>query len=552
MAGRRTITGADRRENLAAGTGKRRLWASGPRLWLRDAPLAAFFAAPLGYLVYENIRLGSGVLGVLGSAGTWEPLRNSLLLAAATAAATMVVGTALAWVTVRLDVPGRRLWSILAPLPLVFPSFVGATALIGLLARGGLAEQILSPLGVGALPRLSGFWAAWLVLTLFTYPYVYLPTRARLRHLDPAYEEAARVLGRRPASVFATVTLPAALPAVSAGGLLVFLYALSDFGAVDLLRYETLTRSVYANRLFDRVTSVSHGLLLGVVALGVVAAERLLARRRGGRFSATSDRPPPVVPAGRWRWPACAAVVGFLLLALAAPLATLGYWAGRGIANPDRRIGVFALDGAGLATSAASTVAVSAVAAAVTMLVMLPLAWLLVHRPAPTTQAANLVVTAGFALPGVVVALALVFWALQVPFADRIYQTLPLLLAGYVLLFGAQAAGAGQVAVDAVPRRLSEGARMLGARRWRRFRTVELPLMAPGLLAGGGLVFLSVMKELPLTLLLRPTGLPMLSADIWNSTESLFLAQAGLESLVLVGAAGLLTWWLVLRRSEVA
>ena len=523
-----------------------------PAEWFRDAPLAVFFAVPLGYLAYENVRLRADVLGVLAERATWAPLGRSLLLAATVTAAAMVLGTALAWVTVRLDVPGRRIWAVLAPLPLVFPSFVGATAIIGLLARGGLAERILSPLGVADLPQLRGFWASWLVLTLFTYPYVYLPTRARLRHLDPAYEEAARVLGRRPASVFATVTLPATLPAVSAGGMLVFLYTLSDFGAVDLLRYETLTRSVYANRLFDRATSVSHGLLLGVVALGVVVLERLLALRRRDRFPSTSDRHPAVAVLGRWRWAVAAAVAGFLLVALVAPLATLGYWAGRGIANSDRRTGVAALDGAGLAESALSTVAVSALAAVVTVLVMLPLSWLLVHRPAPTTHATNVVVTAGFALPGVVVALALVFWALQVPFAERVYQTLPLLLAGYVLLFGAQAAGAGRVAVGAVPRRLSESARMLGARRWRRLRTVELPLMAPGLLAAGGLVFLSVMKELPLTLLLRPTSLPMLSADIWNSTESLYLAQAGVESLVLVGAAGLLTWRLVLRRSELA
>ena len=514
--------------------------------------LGLFFAAPLGYLVYENVRLRADILDILAVARTWGPLGNSLLLAASVSLAAMVAGTALAWATVRLDLPGRRLWAALAPLPLVFPTFVGATAFIALLARGGLAEQILSPLGVGALPRLQGFWAAWGVLTLFTYPYVYLPTRARLRHLDPAYEEAARVLGRRPPAVFATVTLPAILPAVSAGGLLVCLYTLSDFGAVELLRYETLTRSIYANRLFDRPTSVTHGLLLGIVAVGVVMVERRLARRRAGGFAATSERPPPPAMLGRWRWPVCAAVVAFLLLALVAPLATLGYWAGRGIANPGRRVGAFALDGEGIATSAASTVAVSAVAATVTVLVMLPLAWLLVRRPSRSASASNLLVTAGFALPGIVVALALVFWALQVPFAEAVYQTLPLLVVGYVLLFGAQAANAARAAVGAVPTRLSEGARTLGARRWRRLRTVELPLMAPGLLAAGGLVFLSVMKELPLTLLMRPTNLPMLSADIWDSTESLFLAQAGLESLVLVAASGLLTWLLVLRRSEFA
>ena len=518
------------------------------RIW--GLALAAFFAAPLGYLIYENIRLRTDILDILVVARTWGPLRNSLVLAVTVSAAAMVVGTALAWATVRLDLPGRRLWAALAPLPLVFPTFVGATALIALLARGGLAEQLLSPLGVGTLPRLEGFWAAWLVLTLFTYPYVYLPTRARLRHLDPTYEEAARVLGRSRRAVFATITLPAMLPAISAGGLLVCLYTLSDFGAVELLRFETLTRAIYANRLFNRPASVAHGLLLGLVALVVVIIERWLARRRTGGFAATSERPPPLADLHRWRWPVCAAVVVFLLFALAAPLVTLGYWAGRGIANPGRQTGAFALDGAGVAASAGSTVAVSAVAAAVTVLVMLPLAWLLVRRPSLSASASNLLVTASFALPGIVVALSLVFWALQVPFAAAIYQTLPLLVVGYVLLFGAQAANAARAAVGAVPARLSEGARMLGARRWRRLRTVELPLMAPGLLAAGGLVFLSVMKELPLTLLMRPTNLPMLSADIWDSTESLFLAQAGLESLVLVAASGVLTWLLVLRRSE--
>jgi len=269
--------------------------------------LGLFFAAPLGYLVYENVRLRSDVLDILAVARTWGPLRNSLVLAATVSVAAMIVGTCLAWATVRLDLPGRRLWAALAPLPLVFPTFVGATAFIALLARGGLAEQILSPLGVGSLPRLEGFWAAWLVLTLFTYPYVYLPTRARLRHLDPTYEEAARVLGRSPRAVFATVTLPAILPAVSAGGLLVCLYTLSDFGAVELLRFETLTRSIYANRLFNRPVSVTHGLLLGVVALVVVALERSLARRRAGGFAATSERPPPLTNLGPWRWPVCAA-----------------------------------------------------------------------------------------------------------------------------------------------------------------------------------------------------------------------------------------------------
>ena len=126
-------------------------------------------------------------------------------------------------------------------------------------------------------------------------------------------------------------------------------------------------------------------------------------------------------------------------------------------------------------------------------------------------------VVAGFALPGVVIALSLVFWIIDAPIVDRWYQTLPLLILAYVLHFGAQATRAAHVAVEAVPRRLGDAAATLGAGRTRRFLTVELPLMTPGLLAGAGLVMLSTMKELPATLLLAPTvGFDTLATDIWH------------------------------------
>ena len=163
-----------------------------------------------------------------------------------------MVGTGLAWLTVRTDLPGRRIWRILAPLPLVFPSFVGATALLAGFATGGLIEELLSPFGIDALPSVRGYRGAWLVLTLFTYPYVYLPVAARLSSLPPSLEESARLLGRSPWSVFRTVVLPQTSPAIWAGALLVFLYAISDFGAVALLGYDTLTEQIYADRLFNQ------------------------------------------------------------------------------------------------------------------------------------------------------------------------------------------------------------------------------------------------------------------------------------------------------------
>ena len=157
----------------------------------------------------------------------------------------------------------------------------------------------------------------------------------------------------------------------------------------------------------------------------------------------------------------------------------------------------------------------------------------------------------GFAVPGLVIALSLAFWALNVPLFDRLYQTTPLLITAYVVHFGAQAMRSTEVAVASVPRRVGESARLLGASPAAAGADgATLPLMRPGLLAGAGLVLLSTVKELPATLLLAPIGLETLATRVWGAFEGGFLAEAGLASIVLVVASGALTWLLVLRRAD--
>ncbi|MPZ74081.1 MAG: ABC transporter permease subunit, partial [Nitriliruptorales bacterium] len=247
-------------------------------LRITGAAVAAIFALPLAWLLLRTVQRGGPAL--FGGAGTgWRPLVNSVVLASSVAVATTVVGTAAAWLTVRADVFGARLWRVLLPLPLVVPSFIGAFTLLAAFAPGGLLDQAL-PDAVG-LPRLGGFGGAFAVLTLLTYPYVYLPVSARLRDLPASLEEQARLLNRGGAATFWRIVLPQARSAVAAGALLVFLYVVSDFGAVQLMRYDTLTRVIYARRL-DQVTSVALSLQLGLLAVAVVAAERMLLRRRAG------------------------------------------------------------------------------------------------------------------------------------------------------------------------------------------------------------------------------------------------------------------------------
>ncbi|MEJ7583848.1 MAG: iron ABC transporter permease [Acidimicrobiales bacterium] len=504
------------------------------------------FAAPLLYLLGRNLADPVAAAEALADVDFAGPLVRSLVLAGAVAATATVVGTGLAWLTTRTDVPLRPLVRMLAPLPLVFPSFVGASALLAGFASGGLLDELLSPLGVTGLPSVEGFGGAWLVLTLFTYPYVYLPVAARFASLSPSLEESARLLGHRPGDVFRTVVLPQSSPAIWAGALLVFLYTVSDFGAVQLLKYDTLTRVIYERRTNDRVASLALSLLLGTLAMAVVAGERTMARRRS-RIEVARARQALPVPLGRWRWPAFLAAAALLVNALLGPVAVLAWWVVRGFNGSGTRLDLPTED---LLMLSRNTAMVSVTAAVVTVAVILPVAYLTGRYRSRAGTVANAVVVGGFALPGLVVALALVSAAVRAPAGELVYQTIPLLVLGYVVHFGAQAMRASQVAVAAVPRRLDDAARMLGANRLRRFRSIELPLMRPGLTAGAGLVLLSTMKELPTTLLLAPPGFATLSTRIWNAAEGGQLAETGLTSLLLVALSGVLTWFFVIRRAE--
>jgi iron(III) transport system permease protein len=372
----------------------------------------------------------------------------------------------------------------------------------------------------------------------------------RLGQLPAELEESARLLGRGPAGAFRSVVLPQTAGAVWAGTLLVFLYTISDFGAVQLLRFHTLTSSIYAARVFDREAALAQSLLLGAMAVAVVALERSVARRRRPARLAHGSRPLRVA-LGRWKAPAAVLVAGVLALALLAPVGVLAFWALRGTLAGSTRAGALVADAGSLAVPALNTAAMAALAAVLAVLAVLPVAYLTARHRSRLAAGANAVIVGGFALPGLVVALALTFWTLQAPGpVAALYQTQALLVFAYVVHFGSQALRAGQVAVAAIPGRLEDAARMLGAGRLRRLLTVELPLALPGLLAGAGLVLLSTMKELPATLLLAPPGFETLATKIWNATEDAFLADASLAALLLLLLSGVLTWLLVVRRGD--
>ncbi len=499
---------------------------------------------PLGYLVARALEIGPPILALMIRPRTLGVLANSVLLTLAVTASATTIGVFLAWVTTRTDLPARRFWTAVTCLPLVLPSYVGAFALIAALGPNGMLWHLLAPLGLERLPSIYGFPGAWLALTLFTYPYVQLSVRAGLRGLDPSLEEAARCLGRSGPQVFREIILPHLRPAIGAGALLVALYTLSDFGAVSLLQFNAFTREIFIqySAALDRTAAAALALMLVALTLVILMLE---SRTRGRAWhhragTGTARRPAPT-PLGPWRYPALAACVLIAIMGLGIPVLVTAYWLLRGWHAGAR----FGAQGELILNSmTASGLAAAACAAAA-----LPVALYAVRHPSRISRAIERCAYLGHALPGIVVALALVFFGAR--FAPWLYQSLFMLVLAYAILFLPLALGAVRATLLQISPRTEEAARTLGRTRRQVFFAVTLPQLRPGLFTGMALVFLTCMKELPATLILGPTGFHTLATRIWGATEEAFFARAAAPALILVGVSAI-SLWILLRHEDEA
>ena len=517
-----------------------------------DAPLIGLLgllvgigaALPLAYLAWRAWELGlTDSWEVLRSARTRRLLVDTVVLAVMVTAASNAIALPLAWLTTRTDLPARRFWVIVTALPLAIPTYVGAFAMIGALGPRGMLQGWLEPLGVQRLPSIYGFGGAFVVLTLFTYPYVLLTVRAAYRRIDPSLEEASRTLGHGSRSTFVRVVLPQLRPSIVAGSLLVALYVLSDFGAVSMLRYDTFTRAIYVQYrgALNRNSAAMLGLVLVVLTIVVLAAEqRFRGREQVHRLHGGGARQAQVVSLGRWRWAAVGACAMLALVALVVPLGVIAYWLWRGA-----RVGEPILPAWSLVSNSLLASALGAIA---TMLAAWPVALLSVRHPGRWSRLVERLSWSGYALPGIVVALALVFFgANYVPWA---YQTLAMLVFAYVVLFLPQAIAAIRASLVQVTPSMHEASHVLGVGRARTFRRIVLPLTRPGVVAAVALVFLTCMKELPATLLLAPTEYGTLATRVWGASSEAFLARAASPALALVLLSSLPMAVLVLREAE--
>jgi iron(III) transport system permease protein len=493
------------------------------------AAVALATALPLIYLLVRTAGVGGEELWTLVSRPrTVAVLFNSAAMAIVVTLCSALIAVPLAFLTVRTDLPWRQFWLVVTTLPLAVPSYVGSFTLIATFGpRGSLLQLLLEPLGVQELPSIYGWPGTILALTLFTYPYLLLSVRSGWQGIDPALEEAALSLGQNPRSTFFRVTLPQLRPSLVAGGLLVALYSLRDFGTPSLMRFDAFTRAIFLQykASFNRNSAAALALVLVGLVLLILWLENL-ARSRAAYYSRGSgrSRAPKVVKLGNWKWAAlafCACVAG---LSVVLPVGITIFWLIRGLTTNATL--------PNLLPTAIDSIWVSVLAAGVATLFALPVAILSVRFPGRVTATIERTSYIGFGLPGIVVALSLVFFGAN--YLPWLYQTLPMLIFAYLVLFLSQSVGNVRSSLLQVNPQLEESARILGRNQWQTFKEITLPLVSRGVGAGAMLVFLTAIKELPATLLLAPIGFETLAVQIWRATEDVSFAEAAAGSLTML------------------
>jgi iron(III) transport system permease protein len=456
-----------------------------------------------------------------------ELLENTLLLIACATVCCAAIGLGAAWLVERTDLPGRRVWAVLAVVPLAIPPFITSYAWISL------------------NPALEDFTGALLVVTFSYYPLVYLPVAAALREMDPALEETARALGNSPAQVFLRVVLPQLRPALLGGILLVALDVLVEFGAFALLRFRTFTTAIYS--AYRAGFSGAEPALLAVVLLllcmaCLVAEYFVRGRAKYGRFGKGARRAAARYALGRWRLAAPVGFVALGIITLGVPLGMITYWLTQ---SGDAATTVAAYSFGALAQSAWASVYLGAGGAALTMALALPLGVLAARYDGWIVTLLERAAYLAQSVPGIVVALALV--SLTVHSIKPLYQSALLLLIAYAVVFLPLALVSVRSALMQAQAGLEEAGRSLGLSRFAVLLRITLPLAAPGLGAAAALVFIAVITELTATLLLAPIGTQTLATQVWADTSTLAFAAAAPYAAVMA-VMSMAASWLLARR----
>ena len=533
------------------------------RAWLMAAIVIALaMLVPLLALAWSALQGSGGLWSHLLAYVLPQATRNTVLLLAGVGVLVAMLGTGSAWLVTAYDFPGRPMLSWALLLPLAVPTYIVAYAYLDLLhPLGPVQSGLRGALGIDSprdlrLPDVRSLGGCIVLLGFVLYPYVYLSTRAMFLTQTAAAMEAARSLGVRRAALFHRVALPLARPAIAVGMALALLETLNDIGASEFLGVQTLTVAVYTTWVTrgDLPGAAQIALAMLAIAVALIALERHGRRRQ--RYS-TLQSPRPMQ---RQQLHGKAALLALFLglvpvaVGFAIPALYLGWetWTRLQLVGGVSRQ---------LASSAWNTLHMAFLATLTTVLAGLVVAWAL--RLAQARRRQRLAATClrvsslGYAIPGTVLAIGLMaplgwFDAAANELIKQFGAAPRLLLMGsstalviaYTLRFLAIPAGSTEAGLARIPQSLDQAARNLGESAGGTLRRVHLPLLRPALATGALLVFVDTMKELPVTLMLRPMNFETLATWLYADAARGAYEEGAIAALLIVLVGLLPVAWL--------
>ncbi|MDQ1195448.1 iron ABC transporter permease [Agrobacterium sp. SORGH_AS 787] len=500
---------------------RRRRILGAPSWVLASATVMALLSlVPLGFVMWATIQTGMETASRL----IWRPrvgelLLNTILLIVFTVPLCSVLAVALAWLTERSDMPARRFWAWLSITPLAVPAFVHSYAWIGL------------------WPGLHGLQAGIAISVVAYFPFLYLPVSAAFRLLDPALEDQASALGFSPVAVFFRVVLPQLRLALCGGGLLIALHLLAEYGLFAMIRFDTFTTAIVEQfqSTYNGVAANMLAVVLVLCCFALLGLEALLrGRRRYARLGSGVARHAGVKRLGRWRYPVLLLPVITAVFALGIPAWTLGRWLLAG--------GTAIWQGNEIGLALTQTLGICVVGGLATTVAALPIAWLSVRRPTRASRFLESCYYLSSAMPGVVVALALVTVTVRV--ALPLYQTVATIAIAYIIMFLPRALVSLRTSIAQVPVELEQAAASLGRSPFRALWSTTVRLAAPGAAAGMALASLGILNELTATQMLAPNGTRTLAMAFWALTSEIDYAAAAPYAVLMVLFSLPMTWLL--------
>ncbi|MGA1074332.1 MAG: ABC transporter permease [Ilumatobacteraceae bacterium] len=488
------------------------------------ASIVTLVASPVAVIMASILTPDRAMWSELWATRLPGMITDTLTLLVTVVAGTVVLGTALAWLVTAYDFPARRLIGWLLVTPLAVPGYVAGFVWL---------DTLSGPFGARGV-RTIWLCAASLVLTL--YPYVYLFAKAAFTSQGADTRDAARTLGHGPARTLLRVAVPTARPAIAAGAALVTMEVLTDIGTVRLFNVSTLADGVL--RVWfgtgDRGASAELATVLVVTAVALIGIERLL--RGGARYTRRpGDRPASLVRLGiGGRLAAVLVASAVLALAVGVPVTRLVLWAAEA-----RRTGTTATAAGGVGHHLSSTLLIAGAAALVCIGTGTLLA-LLVRRRGPVGRFFARAASLGYAMPGPVVAVGAVITLAAfdrsglVPSGTVLVGSFVGLVFALAVRFLAVGLHGVEAGLDRVPAAPVARARMLGAGPTRVACRIEIPSARVAILAATALLTIDLMKELPITLLLRPFGFDTLAVWVWQATSESLWVQAAVPSLAMI------------------